>query len=256
MLFDIQYSTVLVGALIGAGFFAGFINTIAGGGSMLTLPALMLLGIPADVANATNRVSVFLQCLTGMKGFHSHNQLDIPAIKSIVTPTLLGSLLGALSAAWLPNALLKPVLLVTMISIAFLMLVKPALIQSKSENTVLNVTQHKLSWWALFATGAYGGFIQAGVGFLLIAALSGVLRYDLVRANALKLACTASFTLVALVVFIIHDLVLWVPGLLVAIGSMAGAYVSVKFAVSVPQAILRWLLLILVLIFCIAAWLR
>ena len=106
---------------------------------------------------------------------------------------------------------------------------------------------------ALFAAGVYGGFIQAGVGFILIAALAGGLRYDLVRTNALKMVCTAAFSVVALAVFIVRDQVLWIPGLILAAGTVAGASLSVKFAVSVAQNTLKWLLFVMVTLTCAGA---
>ena len=89
------------------GFIAGSINTIAGGGSSLTLPALMVLGLPADIANATNRVSILLQGVVGVRGFDKHNSLDRPAIAPILIPTMVGGLIGALGAALLPNLYLN-----------------------------------------------------------------------------------------------------------------------------------------------------
>ncbi|MFN3238962.1 MAG: TSUP family transporter, partial [Pseudomonadales bacterium] len=108
---------------------------------------------------------------------------------------------------------------------------------------------------ALFFAGVYGGFVQAGVGFILIAALAGSLRYDLVRANALKVVATGVFSVVALGVFVWRDQVLWVPGLILGVGTVVGAALSVKFAVSVSQSTLKWLLLIMVSLTCAGAML-
>ena len=102
--------------------------------------------------------------------------------------------------------------------------------------------------------GVYGGFVQAGVGFILILALAGGLRYDLVRTNALKMVCTAVFSVVALTVFILRDQVLWIPGLILAIGTVAGAWLSVRFAISVKQNTLKWILFVMVTITCTVAY--
>lgn len=91
---------------------------------------------------------------------------------------------------------------------------------------------------------------------MLLAALAGVLRYDLVRANALKVAATAIFAVVALVVFVARDQVLWIPGLILGASCMIGVRLSVKFAITVPQQVLRWFLLVMVVVVCVAAWLR
>jgi len=253
MEFELSLLSVLL--LTVAGFVAGFINTIAGGGSLLTLPAFMLLGLPADIANATNRVGILLQALAGARGFYRHGRLEPATIVPTLIPTLLGSLAGALLASYLPVAVLKPTLLFTMLGMAVLMLVQPSVIAPPPDTPVLSLRQSPLAAIGLFLGGLYGGFVQAGVGFILIAALAGGLRYDLVRANALKVAITGALTLIALIVFIARDQVLWVPGLLMATGTVVGATLSVRFAIVVPQHVLKWALFTMVLVSCAAAFL-
>jgi uncharacterized protein len=104
-----------------------------------------------------------------------------------------------------------------------------------------------MGWWGLFAAGVYGGFVQAGVGFVLIAALAGGLRYDLLRANALKTLCALAFTSVALVIFIIFGKVAWAPGLILAVGSMSGAHLAVKLAVRASPNAIKWFLFLMTL---------
>ena len=234
------------------GFLAGGINTVAGGGSNLTLPALMILGLPADVANGTNRVAVALQCLVGLAGFDKHNSLDRPAIVPILIPTLIGGLCGAIGAALIPNLFLKPILLGTILLMAFLILVRPSVVAPPVGTKALNPSESRTGWWGLFVAGVYGGFVQAGVGFILLAALAGGLRYDLLRANALKTACALAFTSVALIVFIIFDQVWWIPGLILGIGSMIGAHLAVRIAVRASQQSIKWFLFLMTL-FAVAA---
>ena len=243
----------LIVILLVAGVFGGFINTLAGGGSMITLPALMLLGMPADIANATNRVGVFLQSMTGVKGFKDHDRLDTAAIGPILVPTLAGALVGALLASYLPVWLLKPTLLGTMVAMALVMLVRPETVVPPEGTPVKQLRDSPIAFGVLFFAGVYGGFVQAGVGFILIAALAGSLRYDLVRTNALKMVCTAIFSIVALAVFVVRDQVLWLPGLILAAGTVTGAMLSVRFAITVSQNTLKWMLFIMVTISCGAA---
>ncbi len=250
---EYELSLLTVSALIVAGVIGGFINTLAGGGSMLTLPALMLLGMPADVANATNRVGVLLQSLTGVRGFNKAGRLDAGAIVPVLVPTLVGSLAGALAASYLPVWLLKPTLLASMVGMALVMLVFPGVVAPPEGTRAFPVRERPAAAAGLFLAGAYGGFVQAGVGFLLIAALAGGLRYDLVRSNALKLVCTAAFSVVALLVFVFRDQVLWVPGLILAAGTVVGASLSVRFAITVPQSTLKWILFVMVSLSCGAA---
>jgi len=238
--------------LIVSGVAAGFVNTVAGGGSIFTLPALILLGMPADVANGTNRVGVLMQSVAAVRGFNRHEMLDHSAILPILLPTIIGSLIGSSVASVIPVEILKPVLLGTMITMTLLIVLRPSTIPTTNES-VLSMQQRPSAAAWLFLAGLYGGFVQAGVGFILLTALAGVLRYDLLRANALKMMCTLVFSAVALAVFIYQDQVLWIPGLIVGVGSIIGVQLSVKFAVSAKQSTLKWILLSMAMLVCVAA---
>lgn len=242
-----ELSLTAVVLLCVTGFLAGGINTIAGGGSNLTLPALMLLGLPADMANGTNRVAVFLQCIVGVKGYDKHKTLDRPAIIPILVPTIVGGVIGAIAAALMPNLYLKPVLLITILSMTVIILFRPEVIAPPPGTPTVSPNDNPAAWWSLFAAGVYGGFVQAGVGFILLAALSGGLRYDLLRANALKTVCALAFTGVALAIFIAFGQVSWIPGLIVASGTMLGAHLAVKIAVRASQNSIKWFLFLMTL---------
>ncbi len=243
---DLTYNSFIL--LSAVGFVAGIINTLAGGGSNLTIPALMVLGLPTDAANASNRIAVLLQGIVGVAGFDKHKTLDRPAIIPILIPTVSGGFLGGLGAALLPNLYLKPVLLLTILIMSIVILVMPGIMAPPSGTPTISPKEDRRAWWGLFTAGIYGGFVQAGVGFILLAALAGNLRYDLVRANALKMACSLAFTLVSLLVFIAFGQVRWLPGLVVAIGAMAGTHLAVKWAVRARPETLKWLLFIMTLI--------
>lgn len=237
------------------GFIAGIINTLAGGGSNLTLPALMMMGLPADVANATNRVGVFMQSLVGTHGFKQHGQLPTHDFKAILFPLLTGGLAGAVVAAFLPTTYLKPILLITMISMSVVILVRPATVIPGPDEQPKRVSESRQGWVMLFIAGLYGGFVQAGVGFVLIAAIAGSLRYDLVKTNALKMLSTLAFTVVALAVFIWQGQVSWVPGLILAAATMLGARLGVKLALKVNQRFMKWFLLLMTVAASIGAML-
>lgn len=242
-----DYSLFEIIALLVLGYIAGIINTLAGGGSNLTLPALMVLGLPADVANATNRVGIFLQTLWGARAFHGHGELPLTDIKMIFVPLSIGGVLGALAASFAPVTYLKPVLLFTMISMSLIILVRPSVVMPEPGTQPNRVSDTPSSWIMLFIAGFYGSFVQAGVGFVLIMALAGSLRYDLIKSNALKLLCTLGFTTIALVIFIWRDQVDWVPGLILASTMMIGAHHGVKFAIRASPKILKWFLFIMTL---------
>jgi len=247
-----DYNLVYLALLVIAGIAAGFINTIAGGGSIFTLPVLILLGMPADVANGTNRIGVLMQAAAAVRGFDRHNMLDRGAIVPIVAPTIVGSLLGSIIASIIPGDILKPVLLGTMMAMTLLIVLKPGTIPFPEE-AILTPSQRPAAVAWLFLAGVYGGFVQAGVGFILLTALAGVLRYDLLRANALKMMCTLVFTCVALAVFIIQGQVRWLPGLILGVSSIIGVQLSVRFAISAQQRTLKWILLVMAILVCVAA---
>ena len=213
---------------------------------MITVPALMLLGMPADHANGTNRVGILQQSLTGIRGFNEAGKLDRGAILPMMIPTVSGATLGALSTTWLPPDVLKPVLLGAMISIALIMLIAPEVVAPPEGTEVYSLRERPVGFLMLFGAGVYGGFVQAGVGFVLIAALAAGLRYDLVRTNALKVVCTALFSTAALAVFIVTGRVEWVSGIVLAIGMTMGALISVRFALNVDQKLIRWMLFVMV----------
>lgn len=251
-----DFDPVYLAVVVFAGLGAGFINTFAGGGSMLTLPALMLLGLPADVANGTNRLCVVTQTAAGLWSFQREGRLEHRALPSVVIPTLLGATLGAyVAAAWLPREWVKPVLLGTMLLMAVTMMVSPKLLapDAGQEQTL---RQRPWAILGLFFAGLYGGFVQAGVGFVLLAVLGGSLRYDLVRANALKLAVILVFGVVALGIFVVAGQVEWIAASVLAVATVAGARLGVRFAIDVKPKTLRIVVFILVVIATVAAAFR
>ena len=239
--------------LLITGFIAGIINTLAGGGSNLTLPALMVMGMPADIANATNRVGVILQSITGILGFKKAKKLDSSDIVPVLIPTLLGGAVGSVIASFAPSELLKPLLLSAMIGMTLIILIRPGIVSPPAGTIPFKIREKPSAWIALFIAGIYGGFVQAGVGFILIGALAGTLRYDLVRTNALKMVCTVAFTTLAISVFIWNDQILWIPGLILGLGTMLGSHVAVKFAIKANPNTLKWFLFVMTLCGTVAA---
>jgi len=247
---------VLHGVVIVAGIAAGFINTVAGGGSLLTLPALMLLGLPAGVANGTNRLAVVAQSVSGVLLYRKAGKLSSEALAPVVIPTVLGAGCGAFAASRAPDWLLEPVLLSTMVVMALVMLVKPTLVAPDEELGALTWRERPVALFGMFGAGLYGGFVQAGVGFVLLGVLGGLLRYDLVRANALKLVCTGVFGIVALSIFAAAAQVEWIPAATLAAATIVGSQLGVRFAVKASPRVLRVIVLATVVVSVIAIVLR
>ena len=216
--------------LVGAGLAAGFINTLAGSGSAVTLPALMLLGLPANVANGTNRVAIVLQNVAGVSAFRRQGVLDVRGAAMLSVPAVLGSVLGAQVAVSLNEELMRR-------AIGALMLVMLVVIVVRPKRWLQGEMEEMTGWpnWRqlllFFAIGVYGGFIQVGVGIFLLSGLVLALDYDLVRANAVKVAIVLCFTAAALLVFVRNGQVRWDVGLILAIGNVIGAWLGARVAV-------------------------
>lgn len=234
--------------LIAAGFVAGFINTLAGSGSAVALPALIFLGLPASVANGTNRVAILLQSVAALTSFRRDRVLDARGALWLSIPAMLGSVIGAQISLTLDEELLRRVVGAVMLIMLVLILLRPErwlhgrLWEMKGRPALKHVL-------LFFAIGIYGGFIQVGVGIFLLVGLVLGLGYDLVRANAVKVAVTLSFTVLALLVFATNARVAWGEGIVLALGSAAGAWVGARFAVERGVVWVRRLLIAIVLFF-------
>jgi len=234
-----------------AGLAAGFVNTLAGGGSLLTLPALMLCGLPADLANGTNRVSVVVQSISGAVGYGLADKLDLRSAAAISAPTLVGALFGSYAAAHVSAAALEPVIVVMLLALSVTLLWAPDALAPAEGTPSLRLRDRPLAIPGLFLIGAYGGFLQAGVGLFLLAFMGGVLRIDLVRANALKVVAVGAFTAVSLTVFIIADKIVWAPGLVVAATSAIGAQLAVRYSLTRGRDAVLRLVFVMVVASCV-----
>ena len=253
MIEELSYQSLAI--LAAAGVLATVVNVLAGGGGMIVLPALMALGLPADVANGTYRLGVVTQSIAGTTAMGHRGKLDTGAIVPIMIPTVLGAIVGALLATWIPREALKPIMLVTMVLMAALIVLRKQTLIPR-EGPTLTPREAPRAYVGLFLAGVYGGFIQAGVGFLLLGVLVGTLRHGLITGNALKLVITLAFGTVSLGIFVWAGLVSWVPALVLAAASIVGAKLGVRLMLTVPVAGLRWFVFACVVATCIAAWLR
>jgi uncharacterized membrane protein YfcA len=218
-----------IALLLGVGVAAGFINAVAGGGSVLTLPALEWATGSALIANGTNRIAIILQNVAAIAGFG--DKLDRREAVKLTIPAVFGGVLGAWVATMLSADSMRVALSVTIALVAATAVFKPP-------------RAPRLKTWqvpaGLFVAGFYAGFVQAGVGFLLLAVLAGGLAMDLVRANATKVFIVLFTAVPALIIFAMKGQVRWVPGLITAVGSMSGAWIASRLAVKKGAAWTRW----------------
>ena len=233
-------------AVIAAGFVAGFINTLAGSGSLVTLPLLILLGLPANIANGTNRIAILLQNAVAIKSFHRQKIINVRHALTLAVPAVLGALLGAQIAVNLDEVIMRRTIGALMVVMLIITVVRP---QRWLEQTKTVATRP--GWWQMilfFGIGIYGGFIQAGVGIFLLAGLVLSVGYDAVRANGAKVVIVFCFTILALAVFVFNDQVNWTVGLILALGNMSGAWVAARMAVKRGAVFVRWLLIVVLVL--------
>jgi len=236
--FTILFLTMLLGVV------AGFLNVVAGGGSLLSLPFLIFLGLDASSANATNRVSILLQNMVAAWQFKREKVLSLKEALSLGFPATVGAVAGTLLAVQMDERFLKIVIALVISMMAVMLVAKPRMWETHSDK--------KWPYWArwilFFFIGVYGGFIQAGVGFILIWALAGAVGKDLVRANGLKVAIVLCYTVASFAIFYSHNLVNLDFGLALAAGSMTGGWIGTKFAVARGNRWIRYILVVMVVI--------
>ncbi|MTI85184.1 MAG: sulfite exporter TauE/SafE family protein [Firmicutes bacterium] len=257
--------------IFSTGLVAGILNTVGGGGSLLSLPVLIFMGLPSAVANGTNRVALMVQNIVAISYFR-HKGYFYPKLSVILgIPAILGSVAGAHFAITLSDEMFNKTLAVIMLTVLVLILWRPEqkLLKKKQDN--IDIQQHEmetdngntegkgegenfspmqltLAAITFFGVGFYGGFIQAGVGFIIIATLTLITGMSLVKINSLKVLVVAIYMLSSLLIFIFSGKVDWILGFTLAAGNAVGAYLGSAFAVSKGDKYIRVFLIVTVII--------
>ena len=224
------------------GVIAGMLNVIAGGGSLLTLPAMVLMGVPGPVANGTNRVAILAQNISAVAGFRKKGFSDFKLSLTLSLCALPGAIAGAYVGTLVRGILFNRILAVIMILVLLQMALKK---KSKPvEASPVQPPRILLGHICIIGVGFYGGFIQAGVGFILMAVLHNVMRLDLVRVNMHKVFVVGFYTAAALGVFVWTGNVLWLPGIALAIGNSLGGWLGSQLSVKKGEPFIRKVLYI------------
>ena len=227
------------------GAVAGFINVTAGGGSTLSVPVLIFLGLDAAVANGTNRIAIFIQNISAVYSFKKEKYQQFGLSMKLALLTLPGSIIGALLAVKISDALFQKILALVMIGIIISMILprpKTALDNTQDKKISISVIL------SMIFIGFYGGFIQVGVGFILMAAINYLLKFDLVHVNMHKVFIVLIYTVPALIIFIITKNVNWTFGLSLAGGNAFGGWWAAKFSVKKGDKLIRIILMIAIFI--------
>ena len=225
-----------------AGIFVGFINTLSGGGSVISLSLLLLLGLPANIANGTNRISIFFQTFSSVGSFTRQKMFDNWKPFILAIPATIGAVIGASLAVDVNKRVIEIAMAVAMVIMVFFLFYKPdKWLKEKPE-----LLSRKLKWWQIvvfFLVGLYGGFIQVGVGYFMLMALVLGVGYDLVKANAIKNLIVFFYAIFALLVFVIDGKIDYLYGLILSAGSIIGALLASFLAVKKGAGFIRAVIL-------------
>ena len=233
---------VEAGLLVATGLIAGSLNTLAGGGSMLSVPLLVALGLPGDLANGTNRIGIFFQSSVAAWRFRRGGIPGLAQAWPLLVPVALGSVIGAVMASRLASGDFERIFGVVMIALLIPIFRKPR----KPEAAPPPPWPLGVQAGLFFLIGLYGGFIQAGVGLLLMLALHRT-GYDLVRVNSMKVIVVGVLTALAIPVFILKGQVAWAPAACLTVGFALGGAVGARWALIGGERLIRIALVLAVL---------
>lgn len=215
--------------------FAGFINTLAGNGSVITLTILTeMVGLPGNLANGTNRVGTFTQTAASSYGFYRGGRLHLQRSRLIVALTTLGAIGGVVVATQISNEQFISAFRFLLVLMLIVILVKPERWLRDTDDA------HRMPYWlsipAFLAIGFYGGFIQMGMGIFFLAVMVLLARYSLIEGNAVKAFVVAVYTVIVLAIFHAQGLIDWKIGGLMAIGQTIGGYYTATISSRYPNA--------------------
>jgi hypothetical protein len=223
--------------LFGVGSIAGFINVMAGGGSTVTLPILILLGLDPSLANGTNRLGIMAQSFSAVISFRQEKYHDFKLSLKLTAFTLPGAIVGAIIATRIGDELFQKILAYVLIGIII------SLFLRKTNQKKTDARRDGKTSWLIYpvmvAIGFYGGFIQLGVGFMFMASLFYLMRLDLIRTNMHKVFIIFIYTIPAFLIFLITGNVEWKFGLTIAVGMAFGAWWSAKISVKKGEKVIR-----------------
>ncbi len=224
--------------LVVGGLFAGAINTVAGGGSMLTVPLLVLAGVPGNAANGSNRVGILTSNVAAVATFRRLGVDGVRHASRVVVPVVLGGLIGSFAVGRvLDDAAFERVFGLLMIPLVILSVRRPTNATGEHAWSTAKVVI------VFLLIGIYGGAFQAGVGLVLLAALTRS-GFDLVMSNSIKVIVNTAVTVVALPVFILNGDVEWVPALVLAAGFVVGGWLGAQASFRGGEVLIRRVMVI------------
>jgi uncharacterized membrane protein YfcA len=247
---DVELDTGLFIILVISGIVVGFINTLAGGGTIISMSLFMMLGLSPIMANGTNRIPVILQNLVSVINFYRDKKLDLKKSICCSIPVALGSIAGSYLSIVVHDYIFMIFFVIIMVIMLLLMFLKPNK-WLKGDVNKMNKSVSLLQLFFYFLIGIYAGFIHIGMGYFLLAVLVLMGGFDLLRANAIKSFIVLFYAPFSLIIFIYNGDVNYEYGFIHAIGNMIGAYVASRWAVNWGTNFIRWMVVIFIIISCL-----
>ncbi len=219
--------------LVAIGVIAGFVNVMAGGGSLLTMPVMIFMGMSPATANGTNRIALLAQNITSVSEFRRKGLADFRLSLTLGLCTLPGAVLGAFVAVRIDPLWFKRLLAAVMIGVLVVTL------RGRKPGTGEGPVRPAWAHLGMVGVGFYGGFIQAGVGFIFMALVRGLLHLDLVRTNMHKVFVIGMYMVPSLLVFAATGQVLWLAGAVLAVGNSFGGWLGTRVQISRGEGVVR-----------------
>lgn len=238
--------------IIAVGFLAAFLNTIGGGGSLFSVPILTFMGLPITSANATSRVALLFQNIFAVGGFRSKGvELPWPYSMYLGFSSLFGGLLGSYLASMIADEIFTRIFVFVMIGAVLLIIYDPF---KTGGNEKLDARSQIIGTILFFFIGIYGGFVQAGIGFIVMAVLSTVNRLNLTKTNYVKVFAAIVYTGVSVIVFAIEGKVLWATGLILAIGHALGGWYASRWSVTAGEHWIKRIMIASIVAMAVKLW--
>lgn len=220
---------------------AGGINSVAGGGSLITFPTLIWLGLPSINANATNTVAIWPGTLGSMWGYRRELRGADPRVYALMVPSVVGGIAGAILLNRTPAGVFDRLVPALIGFATFLFMVQEPLQRRFNLAASHDARSHWLSWTMFYQllVGLYGGYFGAGIGILMLAALSLMGHTDIHQMNGLKNLLATCINAVAAVYFMWVGLVFWSDALVMAVGAMTGGVAGAMLARRIGRVAVR-----------------
>ncbi|MGH9545998.1 MAG: sulfite exporter TauE/SafE family protein [Terriglobales bacterium] len=232
--------------LFAAGILGGALNSVAGGGSFLTFPALLFVGVPPIPANATNCLALWTGATAS--GGAYRNRLNVPM--RMLLPLLGGGVVGGIVGAFLllrtPAHTFMRVLPWLMMGATLLFVFGKKLARTRDSSVPHSLTTAAIVAASIFelAIAVYGGYFGGGIGIVNLAMLAAIGMTDIHAMNAIKSVLGVAINGIAAAVFVVKGAIYWPQGVVVIAGALLGGYFGAHYAQKLPQAWVRWFVIL------------